>query len=198
MVCDYRPLKKETHRVRLTVGGDKLDYNFDAASPAASLIDTKLLLNSVISDSAKGAKFMTLDIKDFFLQTKMEDPEFMKIHAKYFDDTLRTKYNLSSIIGKDNYVYCQINKGMYGLKQAARLAHDDLVKHLAKYGYAPDKICSNIWTHKQRRTKFCLCVDDFGVKFFNYDDKNHLIEALQQKYEITIDMIPVPISVDLR
>ena len=52
MVCNYRLLKQEEYRVCLTLGGDKLDYDYDATSPAASLIETKLLLNSVISDSA--------------------------------------------------------------------------------------------------------------------------------------------------
>ena len=50
MVCDYRPSKPDPNRTRLTVGGDRLDYWGDSASPAASLLDTKLLLNSVISD----------------------------------------------------------------------------------------------------------------------------------------------------
>ena len=36
-VCDYRPLKKEKWRIRLVVGGDKLDYNFDSGSPATDL-----------------------------------------------------------------------------------------------------------------------------------------------------------------
>ena len=76
---------------------------------------------------------------------------------------------------------------MYGLKQAARLAYDDLKIHLKKYGYSPDPIATNIWTHTTKRTKFCLCVDDFGVQYFNEDDANHLIQALQAKYEITID-----------
>ena len=75
MVCDHRPLKTEKHRVRLTIGGDKLECTFDTASPAASLLETKLLLNSVISDAAKGARFLTLDIKDFFLQLYLKDPE---------------------------------------------------------------------------------------------------------------------------
>ena len=67
MICDFRPLKKDPHRVRLTVGGDRLEYPDDAASPAASLLETKLLLNSTISDAMKGARFMTLYIKYFFL-----------------------------------------------------------------------------------------------------------------------------------
>ena len=67
IVCDYRPHKQEKHRVRLTVSGDRPPYNDDVASPAASLLETKLLLNSTISDASKGARFMTLDIKDFLL-----------------------------------------------------------------------------------------------------------------------------------
>ena len=35
-VCDCRPLKSEPYRVRLTVGGDRLEYPDDASSPAAS------------------------------------------------------------------------------------------------------------------------------------------------------------------
>ena len=52
IVCDYTPLKQEKYRVRLTVGGDRLDYPQDASSTDASLLDTKLLLNTVISDSS--------------------------------------------------------------------------------------------------------------------------------------------------
>ena len=66
MVCDYRPLKTEKHRVRLTVGGNRLTCDFDVASPAASILESKLLINSFISDEHKGARFLTLYIKDFF------------------------------------------------------------------------------------------------------------------------------------
>ena len=50
-LCDHRPLKPEPYHVRLTVGGDCLDYDEDNASPAADLIDTKLIINSTIYDS---------------------------------------------------------------------------------------------------------------------------------------------------
>ena len=73
-VCDHKPLKSEPWRVRLVVGGDKLDYNPDIGSPASDLTETKILLNSVISDAHKGAKFLSCDIKDFFLATPMETP----------------------------------------------------------------------------------------------------------------------------
>ena len=61
-----------------------LDYFGDASSPAASLLETKLLINSVISDAHRGAQFCTLDVKDFFLQSLLEEPEYLRIHQKYF------------------------------------------------------------------------------------------------------------------
>ena len=67
MVCDYCPLKDEPYRVRLTVEGDKLDYFGETTSPTANLLERKLLINSVISDAHKGARFLGIDIKDFFL-----------------------------------------------------------------------------------------------------------------------------------
>ena len=47
-VCDYFPLKSEPYRVRLTVGGDRLEYPDDASSPAAYLLEKKLLFNITI------------------------------------------------------------------------------------------------------------------------------------------------------
>ena len=105
MVCDYRPHKEETYRVRLTVGGDRLTYNDDVSSPAASLLETKLLLNSTISDVSKGERCMTLNIKYFFLQTLMERPEYMHIHSKCFSQDMKSKYSISSLVTEDGYVY---------------------------------------------------------------------------------------------
>ena len=82
MICDHRPLKTEVYRVRLTIGGDVLDFFGDASSPAASLLEAKLLINSVISNAHKGARFMSLDIKDHFLQSMLEEPEYLRIHGK--------------------------------------------------------------------------------------------------------------------
>ena len=116
MVCDLRPLKKEKHRVRLTLGGDVLEYEGNASSPAASLLEAKLLINSTISDAQAGARFMSADLKDFFLQSFLEEPEYIRIHGKYFLSDIRQKYNIDAIIAEDGYVYCEAIRGMYGLK----------------------------------------------------------------------------------
>ena len=70
-VCDHRPLKSEQWRVSLVVEGDKLTCPYDPGSPAANLLETKLLLNSVISDSDKGEWFMSSDLKDHILASPM-------------------------------------------------------------------------------------------------------------------------------
>ena len=72
-VCDYKILKSEPHCIRLVVGGDKLDYDNDSGSPTASLLETKMLLNSIISDTKHGAQFLSCDLKDFFWQNQWHD-----------------------------------------------------------------------------------------------------------------------------
>ena len=94
MVCDHRPIKTEPNRVRLTVSGNRLDYAYDVGSPAASLLEAKLLINSTISDADKGALFFAADLKDFFLATPMNDPEYMRIHSKYFFDDVCAAYDI--------------------------------------------------------------------------------------------------------
>ena len=105
---DYIPNKSEQHTARMTVGGDRLIYPDDATSPAASILETKLLLNRTISDADKGERFMTIDIKDFFLKTKMERPEYIRIHGKYSLGDMRKQYNIDNLVAADGYVYCKI------------------------------------------------------------------------------------------
>ena len=150
-----------------------------AASPAASLLDTKLFVNSVISDSNKCARFLSHDLKDHFIQTIMSKPEFMSIHIRFFPNDIKEKYHIKSLVSNDGSVYCKIKRGIYGLKQAERLACDLLVKRLVLYGYSPTKKFPKIWQHATIPTKLCLCIDGFGVQFFKREDAMHLINALK-------------------
>ena len=186
-VCSHRPKKTEPWRVRIVVGGDKLNCAYDTGSPAASLLETKLLLNSVISDAANGARFLTCDLKDFFLATPMLEKEYMRVHYRHIPQDIRDKYDINSKVHTDNYVYIRIKKGMYGLKQAAVLAYNKLVTVLSTHGYKPCTYSTGLWEHTTLKTKFCVCVDDFGVKYFNKADADHLLTALKTHYSLTID-----------
>lgn len=76
---------------------------------------------------------------------------------------------------------------MYGLKQAAILAYDQLVKHLEKFGYKSIPHSLSLWTHRTRQTKFCLCVDDFDIKYYSKEDVEHLLQALKTLYQVIVD-----------
>ena len=90
----------------------------------------------------------------------------MHIHIKYFTAEFRNEYDIDELVDEDGYVYCEIRKGMYGLKEAGIVAYKNLVKNLAPFGYEPMKYTPGLWRHTARRTTFTLAVDDFGIKHF--------------------------------
>ena len=67
------------------------------------------------------------------------------------------------------------------------ISHEALKEHLQPYYYAPEKITEGLWKHKDRYRyiNFTLVVDDSGIKYRNKKDADHLISALQAKYEVT-------------
>ena len=67
----------------------------------------------------------------------MEHAEYMKIKYKYFPLEIRAAYNLNQLVTPDGWVYIEIMKGIYGLKQVVRIAYELLKTRLAKYGYTP-------------------------------------------------------------
>ena len=44
-----------------------------------------------------------------------------------------------------------------------------------------------IWQHATRRTRFCLCVGDFGIKYYSKSDADHLLSAIGQTYKYKTD-----------
>jgi hypothetical protein len=150
-------------------------------------LETKLIINSTISDARRGARFLCADLKDHFLASPTKDLEFMRIKYKYFPEDIRQKYKLWNFVSTDGYIYIRIKKGMYGLKQAALLAYQHLVKQLPPHRYHSCPYTTGLWQHDTRQTKFCLCVDDFGVKYFSIQDADHLPNALRANYKIKVD-----------
>jgi Reverse transcriptase (RNA-dependent DNA polymerase) len=185
---DNRPEKEKKYRVRITVGGDRVIYEGEVSTKTADLATVKVLLNSVIS--TKGARYMTLGVKDFYLNTTMkwEDRVYLRFPEKLVPESIKARYKLGERgFIEDGWVYLCVSKGMYGLKQAGRLANEQLTEFLAEHGYKPCPITSGLWKHKTRPIAFTLVVDDFGVKYENEEDLFHLIGALKMKYKISED-----------
>ena len=129
---------------------------------------------------------MSADIKDHFLATPMRNPECMRALHKHFPSDTRQRYNLDTIV-HNNHMCIKIQKGMPGLKQAALLACEHLKSSLAPYGHYPILGTISLWKHKTRQTIFCLCVDDFGVKYWSKEDADHLCNAIGANFRFAID-----------
>ena len=117
----------------------------------------------------------------------MQECEYTRIHSKYFFDDICEEYDIDSKIAPDGYVYIRIQKGMYGLKQATVFAYNQLVQNLKPHGDTLCPFTAGLWKHHTRKTKFCLCVDDFGIKYFSEDGKQHFLSTLKKYYNISVD-----------
>jgi hypothetical protein len=112
--------------------------------------------------------------------------EYMRIPVKYIPEFIMILYNLYPLV-HNGYVMVEIRKGMYGLPQAGILANQQLIVHLAQYGYVPARHTPGLFTHPDRPILFVLTVDNFAVKYVGKEHADHLIQALEAKYKITID-----------
>jgi hypothetical protein len=103
-----------------------------------------------------------------------------------FREEIVDKYNLEAL-SVDGWVFIEIRKVMYGLKQPGLLANQLLQTRLAPFGHYPARHTPGLWLHKTRPIAFSLIVDDFAVKYVGKQHDDHLRDALLQIYELTTD-----------
>ena len=79
-----------------------------------------MLWNSVIS--MEDARYLCLDIKNFYLGMPMDRFEYMKMPIGIFPQATIDQYNLNKH-AQNRFVYLEIRKAIYGLPQAGILAN---------------------------------------------------------------------------
>ena len=89
----------------------------------------------------------------------------MQVRYKRIPPDIKERYSFKDKVTAHGYIYIHIKKGMYDLKQVAILAYDNLQRNLKPFGYDPVIGTVGIWQHEARPTNFCLCVDDFVIKY---------------------------------
>ena len=179
-VCSYRPQKAEPYRTRITVGGNLIDYPVNLSMKVADMTTFKILVNSTLS--TPGARWLGLDVKNYYLGTPMEDYEYMFIPITSIPHEIIAHYKLQNIV-HNGKVYMEIRHRMYGLPQAGILAEKQLIRFLGRYGYAPVHHTPGLWRHTWCPISFCLVVDDFGVKYIGKEHADHLIQCLRNHYQ---------------
>jgi len=184
-VCSERPQKAEPNRTRLTVGGNRINYPGEVGTPTADMLLVKCMLNSVIS--TMNAKFMCIDISNFYLNTPMPRYEYLKLKLTDVPAEIISEYGLQKKATEDGHIYVEIRKGMYGLPQAGLLAQQLLEGRLNDEGYYQSTIVPGLWKHESRPIQFTLVVDDFGVQYVGEEHAQHLVSVLRQHYDISTD-----------
>ena len=90
------------------------------------MLVAKLLFNSVVS--TKVALFTTTNISNFYLMTLIDRPEYILIKLNNIPKKIINEYKFSEKATKDDSIYIETNKGMYGLPHTGLLANELIEK----------------------------------------------------------------------
>ena len=173
IVLDYRPQKEDPHRIRITAGGNLIEYKDELSVRTADISTAKLHWNSVIS--TENSRYMRLGLSIFYLSAALEYYEYMKIPLSLFPTWIVEHYNLLDY-ATDGMVHIEMRRAVWGLPQAGILANKKIRRKLAPHGYHEHANTPGLWYHETRPISFTLVVDDFGVKYVDKQDADHLEE----------------------
>jgi hypothetical protein len=73
---------------------------------------------------------MTMDIKDSYLNTLMARYKYMQLRIADMPDDVIEHYNLRDKATPNGFIYCEMQKGMYGLPQAGIIVQHFLEERL--------------------------------------------------------------------
>jgi hypothetical protein len=186
VVIDHRPQKADPNQIRITAGGNLIHYPGKLTTWTADITTAKLLWIRLIS--MPRAKYMTLNIKNFYLSAPYNRFKYMRIPFALFPSWILEQYALKDKV-LNGHIYLEMQHAVWGLPQAGILANKLLKKPLAPYGYFECKQTPGLWKHAIRPISFTLAVNNFGVKYMRQEDINHLIKRTKDKYELTEDWV---------
>lgn len=145
---------------------------------------TKIHINSTISTN--GARYTCANVGKFYTNFKLTSLEYIQIYERDITQEVNSECNVMDYVDANGYIYCEITGAMYGLKAAGYITNQDLIKHLTPHGYYPSKQTPGLWLYKTRPISFTPVVDNFGVKYMNKKDINHLFDIIKERYPVKI------------
>jgi hypothetical protein len=110
----------------------------------------------------------------------------MKIPPALFPVWTIEQYNLHKL-ALDGWVYIEMRRAVWGLPQAGILANKRLSRKLALFGYHKSINTPGLWRHESKPLTFTLVFDNFGIKFVNRANVDHLISSIKKTNTLTED-----------
>ena len=142
VVCEVKPHKGDPNRTHITVTSSQICYPRDVGAPTGSLDLVKLIIKSVLS--RRNARFVSFDLKHFYLQTLMDQSEYVRIKLKDIHQEFIEEYNLSKA-AQNGWIYFEILRGCYSLPQSGRLENELLRTRLEKADYYEAATTLGLW-----------------------------------------------------
>jgi hypothetical protein len=105
-----------------------------------------------------------------------------------FPAWIQTQYDLKRLAYK-GFVHLEMRRAVWGLPQARILANKRLRCKLALFGYFEHTKTPGLWYHATRPISFTLVVDDFGIKYVDQADVDHLVKSIKSTYTLTEDWL---------
>lgn len=87
IVVGFRPQKADPNQVRITAGGNVIQYAGKLTTRTADITVTKMVWNSVVS--TPGATYAGFDVGDFYLETPLVEFEYMEMPPQLFSEWTR-------------------------------------------------------------------------------------------------------------
>ncbi len=127
-------LKKR--RVRWTIGGDKIDVDYEVGANTATLPTANALFHSIVSTHSLMA---TIDIVDYYLGAILPSPESVRIDMSSISLPTLTKHGLLPFLRHSHgkpFLFCDVLKTVPDLPQSGLLSQLRLVALLTQHGYS--------------------------------------------------------------
>ena len=179
-------LDKWKHRV--VAGGHRQNPNlYSKADTSSPTLDhnTLLMFLSVLMRE-DGMEFATADFPGAYLATDINEEIYMTISASKTNLLLQNQdfQFLKPFIRKNGSVLTQIQRGIYGLKQAGKLWNDKLVSLLQQFGLEQLEGFPCIFKVKTNEGIMFVAVyvDDMMIACNNKVMRNNLMKFLQKEF----------------
>ena len=86
------------------------------------------------------------------------------------------------------WIYININREIYGLKNSDIIVHRRFKIHLGPHGYRLVLFTPSLWKSNTKQTMFILVVEYFATKYIEPESSEHLFSGLLKKYGITTNL----------
>jgi hypothetical protein len=160
--------------VRWTIGGDRIEIDYEVGTNTAALPTVNALFHSIVFTHSFMA---TIDIVDYYLGAILPFPESVRIDVSSISLPTLTQLGLLPFLRHSHgkpFLFCDVLKTVPGLPQSGVLSQLRFVSLLTQHGFS-ETTTPMLFRHHTHSTTFTLVVDDFLVRYSHPSDSTTLL-----------------------